>query len=161
VSRREEAAAGAEPRRVSRRRTPRPRPDPWYAPGLRFECTACGKCCTNHGEFSAVYANREEREALARHFGLTREEFEGRYCEPVAGGVSFKSAGDACVFLRDGKCSVYVLRPAQCRTFPFWPELIASEDSWQRDVASFCPGAGKGPLHGVEEIRAAARRAQL
>ena len=74
MSRSDEAPAGQQPARVPRRR--KPRPEPWYAPGLRFECTACGKCCTNHGEFSAVYANREEREALARHFGLTREEFE-------------------------------------------------------------------------------------
>lgn len=149
-----------QPERVPRR-TRKPRPEPWYAPGLRFECTACGKCCTNHGEFSYVYANREERTALARHFGLTREEFDGRYCEPVEGGVSFRSRDEACIFLQAGKCSIYALRPAQCRTFPFWPELLADEESWRRDVASFCPGAGQGKLHGVEEIRAQARRSGL
>lgn len=157
MSRRDEAQdALPEPVRVPLRR--KPAPDPWYAPGLKFECTACGKCCVNHGEFSYVYSTREEREALAAHFGLSREAFEARYCEAVPGGVSFKSAGDACIFLAGRRCSVYELRPAQCRTFPFWPELLVDEDTWRRDVASFCPGVGQGKLHGVEEIRATARR---
>ena len=138
---------GAQPERVPRPR--KAKPEPWYAAGLRFGCTACGKCCVNHGEFSYVYSTREEREALAR------------YCEAVTGGLSLKSKDDACVFLKDGKCSVYELRPAQCRTFPFWPELLVDEDTWQRDVASFCPGVGQGPLHGVDEIRATARRSTL
>lgn len=147
---------GAQPERVPRPR--KAKPEPWYAAGLRFGCTACGKCCVNHGEFSYVYSTREEREALARHFGLSRAEFEARYCEAVTGGLSLKSKDDACVFLKEGKCSVYELRPAQCRTFPFWPELLVDEDTWQKDVASFCPGVGQGPLHGAEEIRAQARR---
>jgi Fe-S-cluster containining protein len=148
-----------EPQRVPRRRkTP---PAPWFAPGLRFECTACGKCCVNHGEYGFVYSSREEREALARHFNLSREAFEARYCDEVPGGLSFKSKDDACTFLREGKCSVYELRPSQCRTFPFWPELVGDKDTWDRDVASFCPGVGQGPLHGVDEIRAAARRSGL
>jgi uncharacterized protein len=151
--------AAAQPERVPRR--VKPKPPPWFAPGLRFECTACGKCCANHGEFSYVYSSREEREALARHFGLSRAAFEARYCDDVEGGLSFKSREDACIFLKAGKCSVYELRPAQCRTFPFWPELLVDEDTWQRDVASFCPGVGQGPLHGVDEIRATARRSAL
>ncbi len=157
MSRAGEPPAGLpRPVRVPRRR--KALPEPWYAPGLRFECTACGKCCVNHGEFSYVYSSREEREALARHLGLSLADFEARYCEAVPGGVSFRSAGDACIFLKGRRCSVYELRPSQCRSFPFWPELLADEDTWRRDVASFCPGVGQGKLHGVEEIRATARR---
>lgn len=133
----------------------------WYAQGLRFGCTACGKCCLNHGEgYEFVWSNRDERTALARHFGLSLAEFEERYCERPNGlrRLTFKSRGDACTFLQDGQCSVYALRPAQCRTFPFWPELVEDEDTWQRDVASFCPGVGQGPVHTLEEIRAQMRR---
>ncbi len=129
---------------------------PWYAEGLRFQCTACGKCCVNHGDgYEYVFSNRKERAALARHFGVTLEEFERRWCERIDGvGLSFKSRGDGCIFLKAGRCSVYALRPGQCRSFPFWPELLADEDTWQHDVASFCPGVGQGPLHGLNEIRA-------
>jgi Fe-S-cluster containining protein len=114
----------------------------------------------NHGEYGFVVLHPRGARALAG-FNLSREAFEARYCDEVPGGLSFKSVNDACTFLRDGKCSVYEFRPAQCRTFPFWPELVGDKDTWDRDVASFCPGAGQGPLHGVDEIRAAARRSGL
>jgi len=129
---------------------------PWWFSGVRFGCTACGKCCENHGEgFEYVYSTRKERLALAAHFGCSLREFEARYCERIEGHLSFKSRDRACVFLEGGRCSVYALRPKQCRTFPFWPELLADEDTWKRDVASFCPGVGQGNLHDANEIRAA------
>ena len=28
---------------------------PWYEEGLRFECSQCGNCCRNHGEYGYVY----------------------------------------------------------------------------------------------------------
>jgi Fe-S-cluster containining protein len=127
---------------------------PWYLHGVRFECTACGKCCHNHGDgFQYVFSTRDERKQMAQHLGLSLRRFEAEYCEKVAGRWSFISKGQACVFLEDGKCSVYTLRPKQCRTFPFWPELMESRDSWDEDVASFCPGVDQGPLHELSDIR--------
>ncbi len=128
-------------------------PEPWYAEGLRFTCTACGDCCKNHGDgFQYVYSSRAERRALAAHFGISQRAFERRYCEKVEGWLSFKSREQACVFLRDGKCSVYALRPTQCRTFPFWHELVASRRAWERDVLAHCPGSRSGRRHGRAEI---------
>ena len=129
---------------------------PWWKDGLRFECTACGRCCSNHGEFAYVFSTRAERKAIAERLGLSLRAFEERYTERVDGdgGRTFTSRDDACVFLDErGQCSIYEQRPKQCRTFPFWPELLADEDSWQRDVASFCPGAGQGTLHDADTIR--------
>jgi uncharacterized protein len=129
---------------------------PWWFEGLRFECTACGKCCVNHGDgFEYVYSTRAERRALAAHLGITERAFEAQYCERIEGHLSFKSRDRACIFLVGGRCSVYALRPAQCRTFPFWPELLADERAWERDVASFCPGVGQGPVRDANAIRAA------
>ena len=135
-------------------------PPPWYADGLRFQCTACGKCCVNHGDgFEYVFSSRAERQALARHFGLKLAAFEQTWCERIDGvGLSFKSRDGGCIFLKAGRCSVYELRPNQCRTFPFWPELLVDEGTWQRDVASFCPGVGQGPLRDLNEIRAELQR---
>ncbi len=131
---------------------------PWYVEGLRFECTACGKCCVNHGEgFEYVFSTRAERKAIAERLEISLREFETRYCEKVAGQWSFSSKDNGCIFLESGRCSIYELRPKQCRTFPFWPELLESKDTWEKDVASFCPGAdqeaGKGHLHDFNEIR--------
>lgn len=129
---------------------------PWYIDGLRFACTACGKCCKNHGDgFEYVFSTRAERRAIASHLQLSLKAFESSYCTKVAGSISFASKGDACIFLEGGRCSIYALRPKQCRTFPFWPELVESRLAWERDVASFCPGVGQGTLHDVAAIRAA------
>lgn len=128
---------------------------PWYAEGLRFACTACGRCCENHGDgYEYVFSTREERAAIAAHLGLSRKAFEQRFTERVGASRSFVSRGDACVFLEDGRCSIYALRPSQCRTFPFWPDLLADRDTWESDVASFCPGVGQGDLFDLNAIRA-------
>lgn len=141
---------------------PAPRSEPWYANGLRFECTACGKCCVNHGDgFNYVYSTREERRAIAKQLGISLASFDRDYCEKVGAHLSFISEDNACVFLEDGKCSIYEHRPSQCRSFPFWPELVASEDTWEEDVASFCPGVGQGPVHDPEAIRQVMRRVRL
>jgi Fe-S-cluster containining protein len=127
---------------------------PWYLEGVRFGCNACGKCCVNHGEgFDFVFSTRVERKRIAERMGISLRRFEAEYCERVAGRLSFISAGQACVFLEDGQCSVYEQRPKQCRSFPFWPELMESRSTWDKDVASFCPGVGKGELHSFADIR--------
>lgn len=48
-----------------------------------------------------------------------------------------------CRFLIGGKCSIYEVRPAQCRTFPFWPEIVSQPQAIQ-EIAKQCPGIGKG-----------------
>ncbi|HZL99026.1 MAG TPA: YkgJ family cysteine cluster protein, partial [Planctomycetota bacterium] len=109
---------------------------PWFKAGLRFACTACGNCCRNHGDgFDYVYSTLRERRAIAAHLGLPQAEFERLYCDDVEGLLSFKSRpleggkpGKACIFLEGSRCSIYAHRPLQCRTFPFWPEVLRSPE---------------------------------
>jgi len=44
----------------------------------------------------------------------------------------------ACIFFDTDKkrCSIYPVRPLQCRTFPFWQQFKNSEDEVRRE----CPG---------------------
>lgn len=39
---------------------------------------------------------------------------------------------DQCIFLaEDGKrCTIYEVRPVQCRTYPYWTHLISSKERW-------------------------------
>jgi Fe-S-cluster containining protein len=65
-----------------------------------------------------------------------------------------------CIFWKNG-CSVYEARPLQCRTFPFWPSMLESSQSWAASSAAMsCPGMGKGTLHPMEEIEAILARQQ-
>lgn len=124
-------------------------PEPWYRDGLQFSCTQCGDCCT--GRPGYVWVNAEEVTAIARFLELPLEEFSKRYLRRVGSRVSLieRPNGD-CVFYSKG-CTVYPVRPIQCRTFPFWPENLRRKADWE-EAASECPGMGKGRLYSTEEI---------
>lgn len=128
---------------------------PFYADGLKFECQGSGKCCTSHGEFGFVYLTLDDRKRFAKFFKLSTSAFTKKYCSKHNGiwHLNEDPKNPDCSFLINKRCSVYEARPTQCRTWPFWPEVMNAK-SWQKDVASFCPGVGKGTLHTAKEIEA-------
>jgi Fe-S-cluster containining protein len=113
--------------------------------GLDFECTQCGACCT--GAPGYVWMTEPEIERLAAHLGLDRDAFGARYLRLVWGKLSLVEKRDGsgdCAFFERGKgCTVYAARPTQCRTYPFWPEVIATRDAWRAEFAK-CPGVRAG-----------------
>ena len=127
-------------------------PPPWYADGIRFACTCSGKCCTAHGEYEYVFYSREEERGLANSLGLSVREFRKRHTKR-AGALqrSLRFPGGKCTFLEGNRCAVYDVRPRQCRTWPFWAENM-NKDRWDAEVASFCPGIGRGRRYTREEI---------
>jgi uncharacterized protein len=126
---------------------------PWWKNGVRFECQGSGKCCVSRGEYGYVYLSLKDRRALAQHFGLSTREFSRKFCDKDENGNwKISDFTSACRFLKGNKCQVYEARPTQCRTWPFWPEVMGAR-SWNREVASYCPGVGKGRLWSEEEIR--------
>jgi uncharacterized protein len=124
---------------------------PWYADGLRFTCTQCGHCCT--GDPGYVWTTDEELAKLAAFRGEPAKEFEAVYTRRARGKRTLreKANGD-CVFFERGKgCTVYPVRPAQCRTWPFWASNLESVETWER-TEGLCPGSGRGELIPAEEI---------
>ncbi len=72
--------------------------------------------------------------------------FEARYIYRTRHQRRFrKPKTKQCPFLEDHGCSIHPAKPTQCRTFPFWPELVEDRDEWNR-TGRFCPGIGKGEL---------------
>ena len=135
----------------------------WYAKGLRFECTMCGECCTGAPGF--VSYTEEEALSIAKHLGITVDEFTQRYTHDTGVKGLSRSLNETettfgfdCVFLdresQPGKavCSLYGARPKQCQTFPWWPGHLASPRAWQR-AAKSCEGIGRGPFVPIEDIR--------
>jgi len=118
--------------------------------GLRFECTGCGKCCT--GESGTIFINDREAVAIARKLGISKKKFLETHAYPMRGGHSIRERenGD-CLFLDGKMCRIYDARPTQCRTFPFWPETLRSEERWKQ-TARDCEGIGQGRLYSREEI---------
>jgi len=124
----------------------------WWKDGIQFECQGSGKCCVSHGEYGFVYMTTADRTAMAKHLGLSLAAFTKKYCDENDGFFHLKESGNpSCMFLKNKQCSVYEARPVQCRTWPFWPEVMNAK-VWKAEVASFCPGVGKGRIWSADEI---------
>jgi len=124
--------------------------------GIQFECQGSGKCCSSHGEYGYVYMTKADRKRMAEHLNLKTKEFTNKFCRKTDGYHHLKlmKDSDACLFLENKQCSVYEGRPTQCRTWPFWPEVMNAK-TWRKEVADFCPGVGKGKVHSKKEIESA------
>lgn len=140
--------------------TPMSQRQPWYAPGLSFQCTQCGNCCT--GGPGYVWFSGEEGKQIAQYLGLEEKDFRKRFARRQLGRWTLEEVksdrGYDCVFLRrdtEGKalCSIYPVRPTQCRTWPFWPSNLSSRAAWNR-AAKRCPGMRQGgQFVPVEQVR--------
>ena len=126
----------------------------WYQAGLAFSCTQCGNCCS--GDPGYVWATKDEVAKISKFLGRTDGTLDRAHLRRV--GLRFslteKPDGD-CIFLQreNGKalCSIYSVRPLQCRTWPFWDENLKSEASWQR-AHQKCPGMDKGKAYDFVQI---------
>ncbi len=133
---------------------------PWYSNGLRFECTQCGNCCRNHGDYSYVYLTRHDVSAIADHLGLPRDRFVAEHCVVEDGWVTLRMDAPACAFLlEDNRCAIYPVRPKQCATWPFWEENL-ERATWEGPVTDCCPGIGKGERTPAAEVERIARETE-
>lgn len=135
--------------------------EPWYQDGLRFECTQCGNCCT--GSSGYVWVNDEEIQAIAEYLDRPIGEIRLLSTRPARGKVSLREHlnGD-CIYFdpKSRGCTIYPVRPVQCRTWPFWNANISSLEAWE-DVQRGCPGAGQGNFVSLEEIQALAAQMEI
>jgi len=123
----------------------------FYKDGLRFQCEGEGNCCKTRGRYGYVYLSFNDRRRLASHLNLSTSEFTAAFTSRIDGLYELKYTGKDCPFLQNNRCAVYKARPWQCRTWPFWPENM-EEKVWAQEVATWCPGVGKGKLYSAEEI---------
>jgi Fe-S-cluster containining protein len=120
----------------------------WSMTGVRFECQpGCTACCEQQG---FVYLTEDDLKRIAGYVGMTAQEFERRHVYRTRNLLRLRVPREQqCMFLRDGGCSIHAVKPVQCRTFPFWPELVGSKREWKK-TARWCPGIGKGELIQIE-----------
>jgi len=123
---------------------------------LPFDCTGCGNCCKTTGN---VYMSPEEVSSAASYKNITTAEFIDLYAGYKLETTSTSkaiAAGDgevpwillqnrdpkstegpaACVFLdrESNQCGIYSVRPIQCSTYPFWSNILESEQNWNDEV---------------------------
>lgn len=130
--------------------------------GIFFQCTKCGKCCSNSSE-GFIFIFWEDIKRISSQLHLSYEEFAEKYLnitkyefpiwdeklEEQTGHKSMEtlvldfSADQNCIFLiQDGDewgCEVYLNRPKQCELYPFWSLVMTSERNFCFHE-KFCPG---------------------
>lgn len=125
---------------------------------MRFQCQPlCTACCDQQG---FVWLTEEDILRIAAHLGLAPAVFEERYVYRAKRLRRLRVPRKAqCPFLFKkgdrGGCSIHTVKPVQCRTFPFWPELIGSRREWQK-IAKYCPGIERGELINITLARESA-----
>jgi uncharacterized protein len=134
----------------------------WYSAGLHFECLGCGNCCSGPAE-GFIWVAKEEIELIADFLKIPVRQLRRQFLK--RSGFRLTIMEDPitkdCVFLKliDGRkqCTIYSVRPNQCRTWPFWPGNLSSPDIWSR-ASQKCPGINKGRFFSLEEIEKLCRQ---
>lgn len=126
----------------------------WFKTGLKFSCQSCGKCCQGPGGY--VWLNEQEISCFSEKIGISEKEFLKKYVRNAYGRYALIDNNlGACIFMNeDGTCKYYNERPSQCKTFPWWPEIIENKEEWESNPYN-CPGIGIGRLYTEEEIEEA------
>ena len=104
-------------------------------------CEECeGNCCI--GESGYIWVSPKEIEEIAKFLGIDKNIFINRFLIKVGYKFSLKERpyknGFACIFFDENKkrCSIYPVRPIQCRTFPFWDYFKDNIEELKKE----CPG---------------------
>ena len=104
-------------------------------------CATCeGRCCT--GESGYIYVTKNEIEKIAELLGMEVNEFRVKYLFQKGYKFSIKEQkfGDSyeCIFYdrETNGCKIYMARPTQCKTFPFWDYFKTRVD----ELKDECPG---------------------
>jgi len=134
----------------------------YHTTPIRFKCTQCSQCCYG-GKYAYVRASKQEIEKIITYMNMDARSFEQRYLTKLVDhgyGIRMKDylmeqvkgiKGHCVLLNNDGKCSVYPVRPTQCRTYPFWPEILISEDKWNNEV-NRCEGINQGDVVETKHI---------
>ena len=107
-------------------------------------CSYCGgRCC--YGESGYIWLNSEEIKRIADFLNIELNIFVSDYLRMENGKYTIKDIKFQnyyfCLFFDTDKmqCSIYEVRPKQCRTFPFWD--IYKDDP--EPLFTECPGVEK------------------
>jgi len=121
----------------------------FFDSGLRFSCQQCGQCCT--GEPGTIYLSGKDTQNIADFLHISIQDLIRQALYPLKDCFSIREdRNGACLFYDQG-CSIYPVRPAQCRSFPFWVQALRSSYAWKQTARS-CPGIGRGRLYTREDI---------
>ena len=109
----------------------------------KVDCLECGNCCK---KMTPTF-KEDDIERIANHLGMTPEAFQKKWIkredpEPDGTPGDLVNKKQPCQFLnlKDNKCSIYEVRPADCAEFPhFETDKFDEQTSAYIQNLEFCP----------------------
>jgi len=103
-----------------------------------IDCLSCANCCkTMTPTFNAADLKR-----ISAHFGQTVDEFKEKWLRKEKGkDGDWINKTEPCQFLnlKDNKCSIYEIRPADCAGFPHLPKKLKDYVHVHKQNIEYCP----------------------
>ena len=81
---------------------------------LLIDCTKCGNCCRK----MKPVLNHSDIERFAKGLNISVAQFKEQYLVKCNEKGKFWFKTESCPFLSNNRCSQYLLRPADCRSYP-------------------------------------------
>ncbi len=106
-----------------------------------FSCKRCSSCCRHTP--GTVYLTQEDVEKLLANLKMDLNTFINKCCSVLIYEgkdlvVLKEKKNHDCIFWSNG-CIVYESRPLQCRSYPFWPEVV-NDPEVRKEETKRCPG---------------------
>lgn len=111
-----------------------------------FGCTGCGQCCGGDPETHYIELLAGEAERIRRYLQLSAARFQRKHLvsiEDIGTGIRINNDGRCSLLSAGNRCLVYEVRPLQCSSYPFWPEVMQSKAAWLAE-GSRCEGINQG-----------------
>ena len=102
------------------------------------DCLTCANCCKT----MTPTFNKQDLKRISAHFNLTVEEFQKKYLKRERGGErDWMNKVEPCQWLnlKDNKCSIYEIRPADCAGFPHLSKKFKDFVHIHKQNVEYCP----------------------
>lgn len=104
------------------------------------DCLSCGNCCKT----MTPTFNYADMKRISAHFGQTIEEFQTKWLKQERGGDrDWLNKKEPCQFLnlKDNKCSIYEIRPADCAGYPHLTKRFSDYAHVYKQNLEYCPAS--------------------
>ena len=102
-----------------------------------IDCLTCANCCKT---MTPTYTTKDIRR-ISNHLGMTPKAFKKKWLYKEKGTGDWMNKDTPCQFLnlKDNKCSIYAVRPADCAGFPHFSKKMEDYMHVHKQNLEYCP----------------------
>jgi Fe-S-cluster containining protein len=106
------------------------------------DCLSCANCCKT----MTPTFTKQDQKRIAAHLNMTVEAFQNKFLKRERGGErDWLNKVEPCQWLnlKDNKCSIYEVRPADCAGFPHLSKKFKDFVHIHKQNVEYCPATYK------------------